>query len=358
MAKMWLDLLSEEHTVLNRVCSPSPLNGRRRKPLLGDVLNLSDLKKLSLDIESFKPDVVIFGNLNSITPAALHVTRKHGVKCVCIFHNWRAVCANGLLFRDGHLCYECPSAGVSAAAVVHRCAWSDSLATAVGIDWHKLARTWEIADAILVPSVFMIDALKRFGLGNCKLRCFPNWAADLISCQSSPREGALFAGALNVNKGLLPLLDSWTKTYARHGQRLHVMGQGGLQTQVEEFARSSEAIVFEGRKERREVLERMSQVKVTIAPSVSLETFGLVAIESMSLGTPLITGALGGLADINSESTGVQIDSMNPDSLLLAFQKIENNWTRYSQCALERFETYYSVASARQNLIDLLEWLR
>lgn len=358
MARGWLDLLSQNNLVLDRVKPALPGSGtRRRKPLSGHLLNLSEMEKLSQDIDTFRPDFVFFGNLNSITPAALHVARKNKVKSICIFHNWRAVCANGLLFRDGHFCNECPKSGSSMPAVVHRCAGNDSLASAIGIDVHKFVRSYDLADAILVPSAYMIEEFRKAGLVNCHFRHFPNWLNEPLTFPAAPRKGAIFAGALSTNKGILPLVDAWLKCYSQIGERLHVFGEGTLRPRIEEIARNSDAIVFEGPVERSALLRRISQARVTIVPSVSLESFGLVAIESMSVGTPLITGVIGGLSEINSAATGVRIASMSPEALLSAYRQIDDNWLQFSRSAVDRFESHYSVSSARTNLAALLESL-
>ena len=44
-----------------------------------------------------------------ISPSVYYAARREGVPVVQAIHNFRLICANALLFRDGHVCEECLS---------------------------------------------------------------------------------------------------------------------------------------------------------------------------------------------------------------------------------------------------------
>ena len=360
MASSWLELLRSGNEVLERMV---PLAAADRTSILprlmslsGRAINIPELKVLQSDVDSFRPDLVVFGNLLSVTPAALCLTKRVGVKSVCVLHNWHPVCSNGLLFREGRFCDQCPQIGSSLPAVIHRCGGDrlDSFAAALSVDLHKTLRSYERADLLLVPSQYMIELFKNLGLEHCRFQHFPNWLPDLSVSPLPDRQGVVFAGTLSVSKGIMPLVEAWLEIYGQIGERLHVFGDGALARRIEQIAATHEAIVFEGRKDRRQIVERMASARATIVPSISLESFGLVAIESISVGTPLITGSRGGLAEINTPDVGVQVAEVNSSNILAAWHLITANWQQLSIGARKRFQEQYSGDTAKRNLDALL----
>ncbi|MGK4302014.1 glycosyltransferase, partial [Klebsiella pneumoniae] len=59
-------------------------------------------------IELHRPQVVHFHNtLPLISPAAYYAAQTAGVPVVQTLHNFRLLCVNALLFRDGKPCEDC-----------------------------------------------------------------------------------------------------------------------------------------------------------------------------------------------------------------------------------------------------------
>ena len=69
-------------------------------------------------ISEFAPDLVHVHN--TFPNFGTRWLTKLQIPIVTTLHNFRASCANGLLYRDGHICLECPTSG-SKAAFVHGC---------------------------------------------------------------------------------------------------------------------------------------------------------------------------------------------------------------------------------------------
>lgn len=82
---------------------------------------------------------------------------------------------------------------------------------------------------------------------------------------------------------------------------LDVFGDGPMRDDLESLAASlgvEDAVRFRGRRPLRQVYESMSTATATVFPSVWHEPFGRITVESMTLGTPVIGSAVGGIAEV------------------------------------------------------------
>ena len=70
-------------------------------------------------------------------------------------------------------------------------------------------------------------------------------------------------------------------------------------------------------------MEAWRRCLIALIPSICLETFGLVAIEAMSMGKPVIASRRGGLSDIVVDhETGLLIPPNDPNALQQAIQRL------------------------------------
>jgi glycosyltransferase involved in cell wall biosynthesis len=67
----------------------------------------------------------------------------------------------------------------------------------------------------------------------------------------------------------------------------------------------------------------MANVRAFVAPSLWYEPFGIVAIESLAVGTPILVSAIGGLSEIVKKSGGgLTFTPGNADALAQAMTKL------------------------------------
>jgi len=124
--------------------------------------------------------------------------------------------------------------------------------------------------------------------------------ADLLGVQKAPGK-VVCAGRLHPSKGQATLIEALGQRAADlEGVTLHLLGDGGERAKLEELARRcglEGRVVFRGAVSREEVLREMASAEVTVVPSLD-EAFGLVNIESMSVGTPVVASRVGGIPEI------------------------------------------------------------
>ena len=116
--------------------------------------------------------------------------------------------------------------------------------------------------------------------------------------------------------------------------RLQVVGEGDASESLRELARSlglAEYVVFHGYVSDSQVTEILQQSKVFCLASVD-EPFGLVAIEALSCGTPVVAVNRGGPKEIvASHGCGLLVDVPTPESLAHAFDRILNPNTDFEK---------------------------
>ncbi|MDP2670559.1 MAG: glycosyltransferase [bacterium] len=76
---------------------------------------------------------------------------------------------------------------------------------------------------------------------------------------------------------------------------IHVYGSGDMQEELKAHVGYGKHLIYHGRVPKEEFLEQWKTYQYTLMPSKFLETFGLVALDSLALGVPVIGIKKGGL---------------------------------------------------------------
>jgi Glycosyltransferase Family 4 len=104
-----------------------------------------DRGRLARLLEEVRPDVVHLHNtFPLISPSVIEACRTHGVPVVATLHNFRLMCANAQLLRDGWPCDLCVG-HIPWRGVAYRCYRGSARATipiALGIQVHRSRQTW------------------------------------------------------------------------------------------------------------------------------------------------------------------------------------------------------------------------
>ena len=131
--------------------------------------------------ERIRPDVAhVHNTWYAQSPAVLWALRRSGVPTVMTLHNYRLVCANGQLFRDGAPCEDCVGASPW-HGVQHGC-YRDSMCSRCRRPDHRAARP----APHLVPDRRSIRRAQRVrgraarsrGLPPDRIELKPNFVAD------------------------------------------------------------------------------------------------------------------------------------------------------------------------------------
>jgi len=110
--------------------------------------------------------------------------------------------------------------------------------------------------------------------------------------------------------------------------KLVIMGDGWARSSLQEMAKSlgvDGRTVFTGFVPDGVLASLLSTCAVLVIPSV-YEPFGIVALEGMATGSPVIASQIGGLAEvIEHEKTGLWVYPRNPKSVAWGVDRILSN---------------------------------
>ncbi len=129
----------------------------------------------------------------------------------------------------------------------------------------------------------------------------------------------LFMGRLVYEKGVQHLISAMPKILAGyHDAKLVIAGKGGmideLRNQVDSLGISNK-VYFTGYMDAKQVCKMYKCADVSVFPS-TYEPFGIVALEAMLSGTPVVVSDIGGLNEIVEHGVdGMKSYAGNPNSL-------------------------------------------
>ncbi len=227
-------------------------------------------------IEEFKPEIV---HLHSSFAGALrmflheHPSRPKVVYCP---HGW----AFGM---------DLPGARQRAYAAVER-------------------RLLPATDLVVVNSRSEYSMAVQHGISPEKLRVIRNgisWMPHRAARRDSPEISIAFIGRHDRQKGLDILLDTIAR-FPSPGIRFHVIGKavcGRRREDIARFATPGSNVTFHGWLDRKAIVDLLRKVDAVIMPS-RWEAFGLVAIEAMRSGVPVIASNRGALPEVVEDGVG------------------------------------------------------
>ena len=160
-------------------------------------------------------------------------------------------------------------------------------------------------------------------------------------CKTKPN-GDLNIGFLgelgSYNKGLDILLKAVSSLKDKH-IFLHIGGNGKLQEAFREMAKQlgiEANCRFYGEILPADVPSFYSKLDMFVLPS-RYETFGIVLIEAMACGIPVIATKCGGPEEIVTMETGLLIEKDNPEELALAIKTIWANPGKYNKQTIRKY---------------------
>jgi glycosyltransferase involved in cell wall biosynthesis len=118
---------------------------------------------------------------------------------------------------------------------------------------------------------------------------------------AGPRPIVLCVRRLERRMGIDVLIRAWADVVTRvPGAELHIVGTGTYEEELHDLARAgkhSDSIVFHGRLDDQALEEAYTRATCTVVPTLALEGFGLIALESLAVGRPVVVTDCGGLPD-------------------------------------------------------------
>ncbi len=329
------------------------------------VWSLSSYEHAARLCRKYRPDVAHVQNFwMRLSPAVHAACRQAGVATVQSLRNYRLLCTNALLLRNGEVCEDCvgkiPWRGVTRAC--YRDSRAASAAVAGMIVINRMRRTWERdVDAFLTPSNHSRQRFLRADFPRGRVFVKPNCLADFGEAARPPSASReiLYLGRLSAEKGLRLLLEASKRTGLDDIGRLTLVGEGderdSLQKLAEALELSEPSLVFAGQKAPDEVQQMVRSARAVVLPSLAYETFGRPVIEAFAAGRPAVVSDFGAPGDIVKQgTTGLTFPRGDTERLGEALKTVLTDGAaadRMGRRAREEYEAKYTLEKSFEILM-------
>ncbi|MGW5468792.1 glycosyltransferase [Streptomyces chartreusis] len=317
--------------------------------------------ELAARLRAERPDVVHVHNVFPLlSPAVLAACADAGVPAVATLHNYTQVCPPGTLQRDGRPCTECVGSAAPLPAVRHGCYRDSRLATvplALSLSVNR-RRWWSGVERFLCISAAQRDVLVRAGMPAERLVVKHNFVPDPDDRRSGAGEHVLYLGRLAEAKGVRLLMTAWDELAAAGGVGVPLVlaGTGPLEQEVTAWAAGRDDVRYVGLYDTAECRKAIARSVAVVAPSTWLEAFGLVVVEAMAAGVPVVAAGHGAFVELVEDGvTGLLHRPGEPESLASCIRRIAAGPDRnreMGRAARSRYELGFSPAVGLERLVE------
>ena len=310
-------------------------------------------KRLKTTALHFRPYIIHVHNLFfEASPSVLYQAKRMGIPVVATLHNYRLICANAMLIRNGSICEKCIHHTFPVSGITNKCyrnsALQSGLVTAI-TGTHKILGTWRNkVDAYITLSAFMRKKILSgaVGLDEKKVFTAPNFISDPGQGETKRDDYFLFVGRMSAEKGILQLAKQFAE--GKSG-KLIIAGDGPLAGNIRELTAATEMVEYVGQQPADMIMRYLKHARACrIFPSTWYEGMPMTIIEALATGTPVIATRLGSMEEMITEGeNGFLFEPGNMDDLQQLLTKI--NWEEKlyigaRQSYLERYtsEVHYN----------------
>jgi glycosyltransferase involved in cell wall biosynthesis len=300
----------------------------------GLIWSFSSYKKVKSAIDRHKPDIVHF---HTIAPylsfSAIVAANSAGVPIVQTLHNGRWLCLEGGYFRSNTFCNKCVGS-YGWLGVKKGCGHGQLIGLLLFLNnfiVRKFGFLFKYVSRFIAVSEFVRKQHIKSGFPENRVTVRNNGFNALYELDIDDswlrREGVVYAGRLSIAKGskvleyLISNLDC----------KISIVGNGPELNSLKQFCIDHQFghVEFFGRLNNKETLDILKKAVVSVVPSQCGDSYPTVALESLSVGTPIVASNLGGLPDIvNASSGGKLADYVNNDAFLGSIKGLLDNRER------------------------------
>jgi glycosyltransferase involved in cell wall biosynthesis len=292
----------------------------------------------------------------ALSPAVHAACHDEGVATVQTLRNYRLLCVNGFLMRNGGPCEDCVGRAPW-RGILHACYRESRVASAFVarmIQYNRWRGTWNNdVDVFVALTPFARGRFIAGGLPADRIALKPNTVADPGPVQL-PGTGAIFVGRLSPEKGIDLLLAAWESVPDVH---LTIAGDGPLRNDVERAAARSGHITFLGQQSPPECLDAIRRSAMLVMASRWYEGFPRVIVEAYALGRPVVAPRLGSMADlVRAGVTGLLFEPGSAVDLASCVKKLAGQPAMsiaMSRGARAEYESEYAPATNADQLVNI-----
>jgi glycosyltransferase involved in cell wall biosynthesis len=325
----------------------------------------SSFRRTAQICREFRPDVAHVHNFwMSLSPSVHAACHRQGVPTVQTLHNYRLMCANGVMLRNGQICDSCLGAS-PLRGVVHRCYRDSAAASALVarmILTNRIKKTWwNDVDAFIAITNAGADLFRRGRvLPAGRLYVKPHFTSDPGPAPQPPSAcgDVVFVGRLSAEKGVNVLLEAWARSSPKGlARELIVTGDGPEAEKLRSIAqRSPHPVRFLGNVDPSEVTAIVRRARFCVVPSVWPEIFGLVVIQAFACGKPVLAFDIGGPGELVAhEQTGLKVPCGDVDRLAKEIDRLCSDDGLVDRLGAAARQDYLTRFTPEANIHELMK---
>lgn len=206
----------------------------------------------------------------------------------------------------------------------------------------EVAKTLNLADGIISVGPSLKEEMQKYT--DKYIYEIPN-IVDYKAFQTNTRKDIqkdrfrfLSLAFLTPNKGMDILIKSFAKGFKGDDVELVIGGDGQQMDELVELAKELDVeaqVRFLGRLDRQQVIAQMQNCDAFVLAS-KFETFGVVLIEALASGKPVISTRSGGPESIVNDKNGFLVPVDDVQELCRVMQQLYNHYHEYNPAAIRK----------------------
>jgi glycosyltransferase involved in cell wall biosynthesis len=209
--------------------------------------------------------------------------------------------------------------------------------------YHKQCLKYSIRNTCSMISVSNFLKIEIEGVFQRPIIIIPNFVdTEIFKIPASKSHDKINIGFLWAVESKNKRMDLFLKSVSLLDKTKFSLHIGGDSALIETFRNKAKEIgvdaicKFYGEISRNEIADFYSRLDIFVLAS-DYETFGIVLIEAMSCGIPVIATKCGGPQEIITQETGLLVERNNPSELANAINKMSENLERYNNTSIRNY---------------------
>ncbi len=198
---------------------------------------------------------------------------------------------------------------------------------------------------------------------------FPKTVPSIEFPETDRSKRILFIGRLVERKGVKYLIQAMPKVLSKIDAELTIVGSGSILGELKKLANDigvSEKVHFTGLIPADEKERQYDNCDVFVLPACfdrhgDTEGQGVVLLEALSHGKPIVASAVGGITDIiKNEKSGLLVPEKNPDALADALIRVLTNKNLYIKLSKNGYDfalKNFSLPAVGKSVVEIYETL-
>jgi glycosyltransferase involved in cell wall biosynthesis len=314
-------------------------------------------------LDSHNPDLVYVHQIHNYHLLDLLAQQRPTIRFV---HDFKVVCPDGrkTLKTTKSVCSFPLSYKCKLHAYRFRCMPRNPF---IGLplikNCHNIANVHKTKSTIVVASDFMKSVLIRNGFSECKIHVIPYFTylparrnASLVNQEPM----ILAVGRITQEKGMDHILRAFASIPV--ALKLVIVGDGPSLKSLKDLAselRINSKVTFAGWLAHEKLHELYQQADMVVVPSIWPEPFGIVGIEAMAHGRPVLAYDVGGICQwLDDGCTGILVKRGDEKALVEKIVYLLQNpdlAERMGQAGRRRVEKYFVPEAHVKPLVALFE---